>query len=180
MGRVASFTPRSLVMGVLLENEGLLDTVVTRLETQYGPVLNQSPLTLFTYTDYYDREMGTKPHRCYLQFRTLVDPARLSTIKIETNALEDLFRNDTGRRVNLDPGLLSLENLILATTKNRSHRIPLCDGIYAEVTLQYESHAFQAFRWTYADYNSEEVKKLFSRWRSVYHEQLKQEGCIAT
>ena len=119
MGRVASFTPRSLVMGVLLENEGLLETAVTRLETQYGPVLNQSPLTLFTYTDYYDREMGTKPHRCYLQFRTLVDPARLSTIKIETNALEDLFRNDIGRRGKLESGRRSLVVGRMSISKER-------------------------------------------------------------
>ncbi len=95
-------------MGVLVKDPALLEPVVSRLETRYVPVLNQSALTLFTYTDYYDREMGSKPYRCYLQFKTLVDPARLSAIKRETNELEDLYRVDAKREVNLDPGLLCL------------------------------------------------------------------------
>lgn len=165
-------------MGVLLQNPALLEPVTSRLESLYGPILHISPLGLFTFTDYYDKEMGTKPYRCYLRFKTLVDPARLSAIKIETNALEELYRVDEGRRVNLDPGLLSLENLILATTKNRSHRIPLMDGIYAELTLQYENSGFHGFSWTYADYQSEDVKHLFVLFRKAYHEQLKQEGYL--
>ncbi|MDX9823670.1 MAG: DUF4416 family protein [Sphaerochaeta sp.] len=180
MGRLLSFTPRSLIMGVLVKDPALLEPVVSRLETHYGPVLNQSALTLFTYTDYYDREMGSKPYRCYLQFKTLVDPARLSAIKRETNELEDLYRVDAKREVNLDPGLLCLENLILATTKNRSHRIPLSDGIYAEVTLHYENHAFHGLKWTYADYQSEGVRTLFEQFRDDYRQQLKQEGGLCT
>ncbi len=167
-------------MGLLLENPALLEPVVSRLEALYGPMKQISELSLFTYTDYYDREMGAKPYRCYLQFEALVDPARLSAIKQQTNALEDAFRVAGARKVNLDPGLLSLENLILATTKNRSHRIPLSDGIYAEVTLQFEHHAFQSLRWTYADYQSREVRVLFEHFRKYYQQQLKQQGCCDT
>jgi hypothetical protein len=78
--------------------------------------------------------------------------------------------------VNLDPGLLGQANLVLATTKNRAHRIPLSEGIYAELTLMYANKQFKSFPWTYADYTSEEVKLLFASWREQYRRQLKQEG----
>lgn len=172
--------PCRLVMGVLVDTQALLDHVVSLLEGLYGPILHTSELSLFTFTDYYDQEMGGKPYRCYLGFEKLVDPSSLSSIKRQTNALEDAYHSGGGRRVNLDPGLLSLGNLILATTKNRSHRIPLSEGIYAELTLQYERNAFHGFNWTYADYQSEEVKQLFALWRKTYHEQLKREGCLRT
>ena len=47
------------------------------------------------------------------------------------------------RRVNIDRGFLSLSRLILATTKDNAHRIPLEKGIYGEITLLYQKQAFQ-------------------------------------
>lgn len=88
--------------------------------------------------------MGGNPSRYFLVFKDLVDPARLAAIKRETNDIEERFVENGGRRINLDPGILSAGSFILATTKNRSHRIPLSDGIYAEVTLIYFNHRFNA------------------------------------
>ncbi len=63
-------------------------------------------------------------------------------------AIEDAFREGGDRTLNLDPGLLSLSRFALATTKDGSHRIPLRDGIYAEVTLVYERGGFHPLPWT--------------------------------
>ncbi|MGE4455111.1 MAG: DUF4416 family protein [Sphaerochaeta sp.] len=172
------FLPYRLVMGVLVSERGILSTVKERLTEQYGPVFSETIPEPFRYTDYYNEEMGGTPLRLYLCFLHLVDPARLASIKMETNSLEQEFSEQGSRRVNLDPGLLSSANLILATTKNRSHRIPLQDGIYGELTLLYARKHFQSFPWTYADYKSDEVKQLFSAWRGDYRRQLKQEGYI--
>lgn len=72
--------------------------------------------------------------------------------------------------MNLDPGLLSLTSLVLATAKGRAHRIALSDGIWADLTLIWSKGAFVPLEWTYADYRDEEVRALFSQWR----EDLKQ------
>jgi hypothetical protein len=97
----------------------------------------------------------------------------LAQFKTRSNEIEVLFMEEGNRKINLDPGMLSAENLILATTKNRSHRIPLNNGIYGELTLMYSDKEFQSFPWTYADYASESFKSFFYRLRVSYLEQLK-------
>jgi hypothetical protein len=62
--------------------------------------------------------------------------------------------------VNLDPGLLTPENFILATGKNFSHRVYLGNGVFADLTLVYRNGGFHPLPWTYPDYASEEVRSL--------------------
>jgi hypothetical protein len=90
-----------------------------------------------------------------------------------TNAIEVKYRNEEGgRTVNIDPGLLSLSSLILASTKNYAHRIYLGQGIYAEITLIYKNHRFNALDWTYPDYQEDSALEFFQRARAILQEQL--------
>jgi hypothetical protein len=134
----------------------------------FGPIVRETSGVPFLFTDYYNAEMGVPIQRFFMVFSELVDPSRLAWIKLQTNKIEEAFMEDGLRKVNLDPGLLSADNLILATTKDRSHRIPLADGIFGEVTLIYTKGAFQSLPWTYADYKSEEFKALFKEFRNEY------------
>ncbi len=168
MGEVKPFVPSRLVMGVLSSDEERHPELFSLLKKQFGPIIEESKSVPFTFTDYYDQEMGSEPQRFFLVFEDLYDPSLLTEAKLITNDIEELFKQEGGRTINLDPGLLSAASLILATTKNRSHRIPLQKGIYAEVTLYYEKGQFNAFSWTYADYRSEEFRLLFKRYRSEY------------
>ena len=81
----------------------------------------------------------------------------LSAVKRRTNEIEAESAVNGCRRINLDPGILDFNRFILATTKNRGHRIPLTDGIYGELTLLFVRGRFRPFPWTYADYRSESV-----------------------
>lgn len=173
MGEVKSFVPARLLMGVLSSDEERHPSLFTLLQEKFGPILEKSESTPFTFTDYYNEEMGTIPQRFFLVFDQLYDPSLLAEAKLFTNEIEELFIKDGGRTINLDPGLLSAGNLILATTKGRSHRIPLQKGIYAEVTLFYEKGAYRALPWTYADYKSEAFCLLFKRYRSDYMSAIK-------
>lgn len=168
MGEVRSFTPSRLVMGLLSTCEDSHPELFSLLEKAFGPILETSEAVPFTFTDYYNQEMGARPQRSFLLFERLYDPSLLAEAKLITNAIEEQFMHNKKRTINVDPGLLSMPNLILATTKNRSHRIPLKKGIYAEVTLWYEKGEFHAFPWSYADYKSEAVRILFKRYRSEY------------
>lgn len=173
MGEARAFTPSRLVMGVLSTGEDSHPELLSLLSEKFGPILEMSEAVPFAFTDYYDQEMGANPQRFFLVFEKLCDPSRLAEAKLITNTIEERFKREGGRTINLDPGHLSMANLILATTKNRSHRIPLKDGIYAEVTLFYEKGQFKALPWTYADYGSEAFRILFKRYRSEYMEALK-------
>jgi len=174
MAQAREFQKCALVMGVLSTLEEQHDRLISILEDRFGPVEAVSPVMEFSFTDYYDSEMGGRPVRYLLMFRNLIDPSELAAIKTWTNGLEKQFASgDGGRRINLDPGILSLANLILATCKDRSHRIPLRDGIYGETTLIYQDHDFQRLPWTYADYSSDAVRAVLRSFREKYRGFLK-------
>jgi len=76
--------------------------------------------------------------------------------------------------MNLDPGYLTMAKIVLASTKDFSHRIYLERGIYGEVTLYYKENTFNALPWTYPDYQSAAAKDFLSKVREKYHRQLQQ------
>jgi hypothetical protein len=87
--------------------------------------------------------------------------------------VEERFISDRKRRVNIDPGYISLAHLILATGKGYTHRPYLRDGIYADLTLIYIGKSFRSLPWTYPDYAEEGAIEMFNRIRAKYVAQLK-------
>jgi hypothetical protein len=172
MGQPKTFEPEKLVVAVLASATMRSPEVVATLERQFGPADLVSDELPFGFTDYYRAEMGDAIRRFFFSARRLVAPDHLASIKLSTNALEEGFGEAGRRRVNLDPGLLSLSRFMLASTKPGSHRVPLAQGIYAEITLVYERGGFRALEWTYPDYRSpgylavlQEIRELYRRQR---------------
>ncbi|MFC1554864.1 phosphoribosylformylglycinamidine cyclo-ligase, partial [candidate division KSB1 bacterium] len=100
-------------------------------------------------------------------------------MKLLTNKFEsDLSVNDR-RIVNIDPGYISEASLILASTKNYSHRIYLSDGIFADCHLIFEGEEFNSMPWTYPDYKEGWIRKYFSDVRQEYFMQLQSEKAEA-
>ena len=176
MGAVHPFRAEQLLVAVLSSRPGRLAEAREALEDRFGPVAFASDPAPWSYTTYYDREMGPGIVRLFWAFERLVDPAELPAIKRETNGLEDAFREDDSRKLNLDPGLLSLSRFILATTKDGAHRIPLRDGIYAEVTLVYERGAFRPLPWTYPDYRCDGCRAVLEAARERFRQRLRPGG----
>jgi hypothetical protein len=119
--------------------------------------------------------MGKGLFRHFVTFKPLIAVPLLSQIKQRTNRLEEKYATPDGnRRINMDPGYVCLEHVILATTKGYAHRPYLREGIYADLTLIYRNKSFQPLEWTYPDYRQEEVILLFNQFRKRYAEDLKE------
>jgi len=172
MGQILPFTPEKLIVPILLSRNRVRNSLLEQLQNRYGRIDYASPDLPFPFTHYYDEEMGTPITRLIVSFDRLVDPGILARIKIETNRLECEYAAEGKRKVNLDPGLLSLSRLILASSKDGSHRIPLDRGIYAEVTLVYEGGEYRALPWTYPDYASREYRSILKQIRTLYKAQI--------
>jgi len=128
----------------------------------------------FHFTDYYTAEMGPHLFRHFITFECLISIPNLPDIKKETNRLEEKYATPVGnRRINIDPGYICLEHVILSTTKGYTHRPYLRDGIYADLTLIYRNKSFKPLEWTYPDYRQEEIIGLFNQFRKNYIEDLK-------
>jgi hypothetical protein len=162
------FKPDKLVMPILISRQRMRAPLLEELGSRFGPVDYTSIDLPFTYTHYYDEEMGTPITRFFISFRRLVDPGTLAQIKGETNRMEDRFSEAGRRKINLDPGLLNLSRFVLASSKDGSHRIPLSDGVFAEVTLVYEKGGYKPLQWTYPDYRSGETLEILEDIRRLY------------
>jgi hypothetical protein len=176
MARPRLAKPVKLVVGLLAGDVDLLRRARQLLIHDYGAVDLESDVWPFDQTDYYEPEMGPGLNRWFLSFERLIRPDSLAEIKRQTNELEqriadDCLLPDRQRPVNIDPGYLDLARLVLATTKDRSHRIYLGAGIYAEVTLVYSAGAWQGQPWTYPDYRRPDYHEFFQRVRRRYHAQ---------
>jgi hypothetical protein len=168
--------PAKLILGLILAQEAPVVAVRQQLEAAYGRIDLETALLPFVATRFYEREMGPALQRLFWSFEALIRPDTLAGIKRETNAVERTFALNTGqgwcRRVNLDPGYLDLAKLVLATTKDRQHRLYLGQGIYAEVTLRYTRGRFVPWEWTYPDYRIPEYVAFFDAVRRRYRQQL--------
>jgi hypothetical protein len=173
MGQPRSPGPVKLIVSAFAPQDALLQEAREALASRWGAVDYESELLPFGHTTYYASEFGSGLVRRIWSFASLVDPAALAQIKLQTNDLEQCWSLQERRQVNLDPGYVSMAKLVLATTKNHGHRIYLDDGIYAEVTLQYRDGAFRAWSWTYPDYASPRYCALFEEIRRRYVTQLR-------
>jgi hypothetical protein len=128
----------------------------------------------FEQTRYYESTMGTDLQKQLWAFAELIAPHRLPDLKLASNALERELAEGyaEARPINLDPGYLVQGKFLLATTKDQAHRIYLRDGIFAEVTLQFQAGEFRPWPWTYGDYRLPEVIAFLGQAREYYRGQL--------
>lgn len=174
MGKAKAPLPVKLIMPMFTRRVELFRLAEDALVGQFGPVDYHSPRLTFAHTGYYEEEFGPGLQRQFLSFEKLIDPGKLADVKLLTNALERRWSLAGRRPINLDPGYISPEKLVLATTKNHGHRIYLGRGIYAEVTLTYRNKAYRPWPWTYPDYRSEAYLEIMQAIRRVYMGQLRE------
>ena len=155
-------TPVALVCAILADSAETLADAKERLAECFGPLRAASATYDFDFTSYYEAEMGAGLCKQLVCFAERIDPAELAAAKMQTIALEKAMSKAANdglhRRANIDPGLLSIESLILATTKYSGHRICIAPQLYAEVTLLYQRGRYRPLEWTYPDYRRDAVQ----------------------
>jgi hypothetical protein len=173
MGTAREADPVKLIASLFTGDLSLLAAARSALVCLFGPTDFESDLLTFDHTDYYTPEFGPGLQRQILAFEQLVSPADLPAIKRKTNELERSLTEGEERRVNIDPGYISLGKMVLASTKDHAHRLYLGQGIYAEITLTFQRGRFRSWPWTYPDYASADYCAMFDRIRDGYKEQLR-------
>ncbi|MDH4027259.1 MAG: DUF4416 family protein [Nitrospirota bacterium] len=187
MGKITPPHPVKLFVGMLSAETALFEEMKNRLQDIFGPVDLEGPVWSWEHTKYYEKEMGAGLKRQFIFFERLINPGEITEIKLRTIDLENKYLKKNppsppfakegtggckgGRRINLDPGYLDAAKLVLASTKDFSHRIYLDKGIYAEVTLMYSGKGYQTLPYTFPDYKTGEYHEVFKKAREVYKKQ---------
>lgn len=174
MGYLITPQPAKLIVSIFTHDASLFAAIERRLARQFGPIDFRSPLLDFNQTRYYEEEFGGNLRREFIAFKKLIKTESLWKIKAATNAMEKKCSRHGKRRVNIDPGYLTLANLILASTKMFFHRIHMNRGIYQEVTMIYQDKTWKPLPWTYPDYQTNECKDILSKIRAILRTQLQE------
>jgi len=172
VGVEKEFTKVKLFFGFIYKDDSIYQITKNGLSEIYSPIELESDMFNFDFTTYYNREMGSPLFRRFVAFKELIPPERLPDIKLLANKIEVETSEQGNRIINLDPGYLSEANVIIATTKNYYHRIPLQKGIYAHMEYVLKGKNLCLMEWTYPDFKSPGYREFFKKLRQVYKSDL--------
>lgn len=164
-----------LFIGTLYSKSDYYYESLKFLKESFGEIIMEGPEIRWDYSDYYKKELGNEIFRRFIFFKDLIRQHSLPDIKLKTNDIEMKLSINGKRNINLDPGYLTFSKIILASTKDYSHRIYLRDGIFAEVTLSYnkKEKRFCPNLNTYKDFTDNLYTNLFLTARKLYSYLLK-------
>ena len=168
MSRPAEPLPAKLVASLISSQQVLISDCILKLSGIYGKPDYISGLIPFSFTEYYEPEMGSGLVRRMISFEELIMPDMLPDIKITTNQTEEFFSAQSCRTLNIDPGYVTSCHLVLATGKPYAHRPYLRKGIYADLTLVFRAGSFQPLEWTYPDYAGPAITVIMNKIREKY------------
>jgi hypothetical protein len=178
VGQIKQHRPVLVILAAFSRFDEALQWARQTAVSLWGPLELESPLFPFHQTRFYESEMGADLKKQLLAFQRLAPPSDLVQWKHQTNRWEQQCRTlrDWGvpRPLNLDPGYLTEAKLVLASTKDRDHRLYLSDGVFAEGTLYWHGGQWKNRSWTYPDYQSEEYHEFFSLCRDYLRQQYRQ------
>ncbi|MFH1654261.1 MAG: DUF4416 family protein [Pseudomonadota bacterium] len=160
------------IVAILTNDQNLIDEVCDKLSKEFGRIEFSSNRYPFTHTNYYKEEMGKDLFRFFVAFEELYDASNAAELKIRTSKIEDEFRVDGKRRVNLDGGYIDANKLVLITGKHGGHKISLADGIWADMLLWYNK-GWQPLPWAFPDFRCDVYYKEFTAIRRLFKKSCK-------
>jgi hypothetical protein len=137
--------------------------LVSALEKNFGKIEEKSDEINFDFTKYYEKEFGKDLRKSYFCFQGDFDVEKLPDAKLFCTELENIYSKDGRRLINIDPGYVTKNSFILASFKERAHRIFLKKGVYADLELVYENNEWHSFQWTFADVKDPRVKDFLNK-----------------
>lgn len=184
MAKTRLVEPVIRFVAVISGEDAVARWALQRIGEFWGATAEMTPPQPFEAGGYYAAEMGDRLSKTLIALAQPQDPAGLAQWKTQTNAWEQeaatTFAGAHVRPLNLDPGYVTQAKLVLATAKDRDHRIYLRDGIFAEVTLSYVGGRWVDHRWTYPDYRTAVVADFANRCRARLREHLRTSGVFRT
>ncbi len=173
MAAIESVAPVKLFVVTLHNEIEILENSAVDLYEHFGKSDLISEDFAFDVTGYYENEMGSNLFRRFYSFEKLISPEQISEVKLLTNSIEEKYRNEKGRRINLDPGYLDTYKVVLASAKFGGQKIYLGSGIYADMTLVMYKGQWEPFAWGFPDFKSRRYDPTLSKIRDLYKAQMK-------
>ena len=165
--------PAKLFIGILFNNNEILESLKATLQRTYGSIDYQSNIIPFTHTEYYT-SIGNHLNKILFSFDKLINREAIIDIKLFANEQEKKHSSHNNREINIDPGYMTASNVFLASCKDFYHRVYVGKGVYIENEYRYTNKNYTFWEWTYPDYKKDEYLEFFFTMRKIYMNQLKE------
>jgi hypothetical protein len=110
----------------------------------------------------------------------MVPRDRLSDLKRICRKVEAGFADQVDdflfRTVNIDPGIMTPDNVIMASSQGHHYRVYLTAGVFAQIELIWSRGRFVRLPWTNPDFTHAEAVDFFERVRDTFD--LVKEGVL--
>jgi hypothetical protein len=161
-----------LIISALYSHIDAVADALNKLERQFGRIQCETIDIPYTNTEKYSEEMGDNLMRRFFSFdkpvsRDILPDIKPVLTKIE-NQLGDRVQDFTFRTINLDPGIMSAENVVMASNHEYNHRIYIGKGVFADIQLIWARGTFRQLPWTHPDFCHEEAVDFFMRVRESF------------
>lgn len=159
----ATTSTAKLLIGIMFSDKKRYSNAVNDLKSKFGDIEAESREYEFSkITDYYADEMGKSIFKKFIVFENKIDKNDLAGIKLFTTAIEDKYRKYKKRKINIDPGYLSNDALVLASfKKGTNYKEQISEKVYAHKVLEFKENKAIAFWHTFPDYRRENVRGFF-------------------
>ena len=156
-----------LFCAIMYSSEETYNKALKILLKKLGEIEAMSEEYAFNFTDYYLKEFGPNLKKRFIVFKRMIERSELPKIKLLACKIEQKLSRLNSRTVNIDPGYITLNNVMVASTKELPHRVYLDKGIFADVQLILKKSEALTFRHTFADYDKNKDFFLEERKRLV-------------
>lgn len=162
-----------LVLAFMYNDNSIYERSLRNTVKRFGKINMISEEYTFSHSVYYENEMGINLKKRFVVFDKMIKRDHIVKVKKITDKIENKYLKKNNRNVNIDPGLLTLENFVLVTNKNFTHRIYLKNKVFADLTLIYKKKTgYIPLPWTYSDYSSNETRDFLNKIRNIFYERL--------
>jgi hypothetical protein len=152
---------------IMTRRTDLLPVVLKKLGRYFGKSDYISEWFDFIYTSFYEPEMGQNLKRCIVSFAKNLPPEILPKSKKWTAKVENKFRQNGKRQINIDAGYMDFGKVVLASGKTGGHKISLTKNCYADMIMDYQKGSFHPMPWCFPDFASGVYNKALIEIRSL-------------
>lgn len=151
-----------LFIGILANPKTDFEELENALQQAFGSIDFESETMEWNFSRYYEPEMGKNLLRKFFGFERQIAVEELAGIKLQTGKIEDAYRIQGKRTVNLDPGILTNSMVLLASLKPAANKILLGKEVYGHMVLQWNGNTFIPLPRCFPDYRTEPYLALFA------------------
>jgi hypothetical protein len=171
MARIQKPPKGRLIVSIIYNSMDGLADALKALEKQFGRVQCETMEIEYTGGKYLE-EMGDQLQRRFYSFEKEIERDKLPEVKNACHKIEkqfgDMVHDYAFRTVNIDPGVMTTENVVMASHREYNHRVYLGKGVFAELELVYSRGRFVRLPWTELDFCQGEAIEFFLRVRESF------------